>query len=122
MVRDLKSLCPWINRHILNYSFEKFTSAQKKHRSTPSSEENNTNLGGRPVVTTNKEKHDLKIRTRECLDAAATEFHEKRNIAKRDGKYVKKGCLDDIIREHKIKFGLSENIKIDKEAIRNNHF
>jgi hypothetical protein len=124
MVKDLGTSFPWINRHVINYAFDKYTAAQKAIAVEPPIEvvENNSNLGGRPVGTTNKEKHDLKLRTRLCLDVVATEFHEKRNIAKRDGKYVKKGCLDDIIKEQKRKFNLSDNIKIDQSAIRARHY
>ena len=124
MVKELETGFPWINRHVINYAFDKYTAAQKAMAvEAPIADvDNNSNLGGRPVGTTNKEKHDLKSRTRLCLDAVATEFHEKRNIAKRDGKYVKKGCLDDIIKQQKRKFNLSDSVKIDQSAIRARHY
>ena len=64
----------------------------------------------------------MKSRILQCLNACASEFHEEKNIVKRDGKYLKKGCLDEIIKRQKRNFNLSASIKIDKEAIRSRYY
>ena len=49
-------------------------------------------------------------------------FHEQRNIAKSNGKYVKKGCLEKIIQEQKEKYELPDNVIIEKEGIHSQHY
>ena len=56
------------------------------------------------------------------LDAIAHEFHGLRNIAKRDGQNVKKGCIVRIIEAKRIQFNLPDDVKLDKEAIRSWHY
>jgi len=124
MVNDLKASCPWISRHTINFAYEKFIASKEdeledvKVPDTPVTQ----NVGGRPVGSTKEAKLELKTRLRECLNACASEFHEQKNVAKRDGKYLKRGCLEEIIRKQKEIFELSENIKIDKELIRARHY
>ena len=124
MVNDLKAACPWISRHTINFAYEKYIASKEdklddaKVSDTPVTQ----NVGGRPVGSTKEAKLELKTRLRECLNACASEFHEQKNVAKRDGKYLKKGCLEEIIRKQKEIFQLSDNIKIDKELIRARHY
>ena len=60
---------------------------------------------------------DLKSRLRQCLNACASEFHGQKYIAEQDGKYLKKGCLEEIIKKQKKLFKLSNSINKDKEVI-----
>ena len=54
-----------------------------------------TKAARRPNGTTKDAKYNLKIWIHECRNAAAAEFHEQKNIAKRYVKYVfKKGRLE----------------------------
>ena len=63
MAKDLGSSFPWINWHVINYAFNRYIAAQKVMIVEPpiADVDNSSNLGGRPVGTTNKEKHDLKL-------------------------------------------------------------
>ena len=63
IVKDLGSSFPWINQHVINHAFNRYTAAQKVMAVEPpiADVDNNSNLGGRPAGTTNKEKHDLKL-------------------------------------------------------------
>ena len=69
---------------------------------------------GRPNGTTKDAKYNLKLRSHECRNATAAKFHEQKNIAKRDGKYVKKGCFENIIKEQKEKFELPDDVIIER--------
>ena len=123
MVNDLKSVCPWITRHTINFAYGKFIEAKEKTLEEKSPDVIETqNLGGRPVGSTKEAKVEFKSRLRDCLNACASDFHEAKNIAKRDGKYLKKGCLNEIIKKQKKIFKLAENVKIDKEAIRSRYY
>ena len=126
MVKDLKPSCPWISRHTINFAWSKYGKTEAPTQTeTPSASAATPDAVkpvGRPSGSTNDAKYDLKMRREMCLDAAAVEFHEMRNRAKRDGKYVKKGCLENIIKQQKAKFKLSDNIKVHKEAIRSRYY
>ena len=63
---------------------------------------------GRSNGTTNDAKYSLKLYIYECRNAAASEFHEQKNIAKSNGKCVKKGCLEKINKEQKEIYKLPE--------------
>lgn len=81
-----------------------------------------TKAAGRPSGSTKDAKYNLKLRIRECCNAAAAEFHEQKNIAKRDGRYVKKGCLENIIQQQKEIHEVPDDVVIDKEGIRSQHY
>ena len=126
MVKDLKHSCPWISRHSINFAWSKYGKNEAPTQTnTPSASASAPDCikpVGRPSGSTNEAKYDLKLRREVCLDAVAVEFHEQRNIAKRDGKYVKKGYQENIIREQKAKYYLSDDIKVQKEAIRSRYY
>ena len=119
MVNDLKDVYPWISRHTINFAYNKFLELKDTALDleklgdvqVPPSQ------GGWPSGTTKDTKIELKSRIRQCLNACASEFHEEKNIVKRDGKYLKTGCLYEIIKKQKAKFSLLASVKIDKEAI-----
>ena len=126
MVKDLKPSFPWISRHSTNFAWTKYgkneATIQTETPSASASTPDSMKPVGRPSGSTNDAKYDLKLRREKCLDAVAVEFYDMRNITKRDGKYVKKGCLEDIIKEQKIKHNLSDSIRVHKEAIRSRYY
>ena len=74
-------------------------------------------LGGRPIGSTKEAKMELTNRLRQCLNACASKFNEAKNVAKKNGKYLKEGCPNEIIKKQSAVFNLSASTKIDKEAI-----
>ena len=133
MVKDLKGVCPWINRHVINFAYKKYVKKKEDDLKkfdlidlpdleVPVPETSTLKPAGRPNGTTNDAKYSLKLRIRECRNAAAAEFHEQKNIAKSNGKYVKKGCLEKIIKEQKEIYELPDDVIIEKEGIRSRHY
>ena len=107
IVNDGKSVCPWISRHTINFAYGKLIATKEKTFEEESPDVIGTpNLGGQPIGSTKEAKAELKSRLRDYLNACALEFHEEKNIAKRDGKYLKKGCLTEIMKEQKKIFKL----------------
>ena len=89
MVKDLKSVCPWISRHKINFAYNNYVcnsdnsvavtvEASLVETSIPV-----PNVGGRPAGTANEAKHELKVRKRKCLNDVAAEFHDKKNCQMR---------------------------------------
>ena len=78
--------------------------------------------GGRPLGTTDAVKFNQKHITMSCLDAIAHEFHEQKNVAKREGRNEKKGYIERIIEAKRKEFNLPDDVKLDKEAIRARHY
>ena len=105
MVKDLKGVCPWISRHTINFAYNKFVDSKDEALDVANLPDVQVpqNLGGRPIGTTKEAKTELKSRIRQCLNACASDFHEEKNISKRDGKYLKKGCLNEIIKKKQSK-------------------
>ncbi len=101
MVKDLKPSCPWISRHSIDFACTKYGKNEAATQTDSSSASASTLYGVKPVSrpsgSTNDTKYGLKLRREMSLDAIAVEFHEMGHIVKRDGKYVKKGCLDNMI-------------------------
>lgn len=132
MVKDLEGVCPWISRHVINFAYKKYLKEKEGERKESDSPHLPEDLevpptskikpAGRPNGTTKDAKYNLKVRIRDCRNAAAAEFHEQKNIAKKEGKYVKKGCLEDIIRKQKDIFKLPDDIVIGEEGIRSRHY
>ena len=124
MVKDLKNVCPWISRHTINFAYNKYIEAKDEALDVEKLPDVQVlqNLGGRPIGSTREAKMEQKNRLRECLNACASDFNEAKNVARKNGKYLKKGCLNEIIKKQKAIFNLSESIKIDKEAIRSRYY
>ena len=124
MVLELKSSCPWISRDIINYAYKMFLDSKKKDEelkkaSQPSitTTSDPQSKGGRPLGTTDTAKFNQKRITMSYLDAIAHEFHEQKNVAKREGRNVKKGCIERIIEANRKEFNLLDDVKFDKVAI-----
>ena len=64
----------------------------------------------------------MKIRKQKCLDAASILYDVEMKTAKKLGRNIKKGTLEKIIKEQKEKFSLSDDVKIDKEAIHSRYY
>jgi len=122
MVKDLTPSCPWISRHSINFAWTKYGKNEAATETETPSAGGGAKSIGRPSGSTNDAKYDMKMRREMCLDAVAVEFNERRNVAKREGKYVKKGCLENIIKQQKAKYNLSDEVKVDKEAIRSRYY
>ena len=61
MVNDLKSVCPWITRHTINFAYRKFIATKEKRLEEESPDvKGNQSLGGRPVGSTMEAKVELK--------------------------------------------------------------
>ena len=101
MVKDLKPSCPWISRHCINFAWTKYGKNEAAAETETLSAVGGVKAVGRPSGSTNDAKYDLKMRREMCLDAVAVEFNERRNVAKREGRYVKKGCLENLIKQQK---------------------
>ena len=111
MVNDLKATCPWISRHSINFSYGKYMGSKEDKLDVDIPDVAVTqNVGGRPVGSTKEAKLELKCRLRDCLNACTLDFHEHKNATKRDGKYLKRGCLEGIIRKQKKEFKLCQTI------------
>ena len=91
MVKDLKGVCAWINRHVINFAYKKYLKKKEDELKQfdlldlPDLEAPETSTlkpAGRSNGTTNNAKYSLKLRIRECRNAAVAEFHEQKNIAK----------------------------------------
>ena len=129
MVRDLKGVCPWINRHVIDFAYKKFIKSQAKSITSPMVKEDghdipetSTRPRGRPTGTTDSDKLLHKRNVAQAHDAVANEYHQEKIIALNKGKNLKRGCLKKIIEKQKQKFGLDTNIKIDPEAIRSRYY
>ena len=131
MVRDLKGVCPWINRHVIDFAYKKFIKNQAKPITPPvlegdGSDVPDTSTGtrprGRPTGTTFADKMSHKYNLARAHDAAAIEYHREKITALKKGKYVERGCLKKIIEKQKAKFGLEADVKIDPEAIRSRYY
>ena len=130
MVRDLKGVCPWINRHVIDFAFKKFSETQAKLITTPRVEEDgcgvvettSTKTPGRPAGTTDADKLKHKHRVAKAHDTADIEYHNVKMIARKKGKNVERGCLKKIIKTQKQKFGLGDDVKIDPEAIQSRYY
>ena len=94
MVKDLKGVYPWISRHTINFAYNKFVDSKDEVLDVANLPDVQVpqNLGGRPIGTTKEAKTELKSRIRQCLNACASDFHEEKNISKRDGKYLKRAA------------------------------
>ena len=90
MVKDLKPSCPWIPRHCINFTWTIYGKNEASTETETPPAGGGIKSIGRPSGCTNDAKQDLKMRREMCLDAVAVEFNERRNVAKREGKNVKK--------------------------------
>ena len=118
----MKPSCPWISRHCINFVWTKYEKNEAATETETPSAGGCVKSIGKPSGSTNDAKYELKMRREMCLDAAAVEFNERRKVTKREGKYVKKGCLENIIKQQKAKYNLSDEVKVDKEAIRSRYY
>lgn len=64
----------------------------------------------------------MKIRKQKCLDAASILYDIEMKTAKKLGRNIKKGTLEKIIKEKKEMFNISDDVKIDREAIRSRYY
>ena len=130
MVKDLKHVCPWITRHVINFAYEKHTGRWITRAKEPMvvkekeqpTETPKPNVRGRSIRTTNEAKHEMKVRKQKCLEAASLQYDYEMKTAKQRGRYIRRGTLARIIREQKEKFNIPDAIKIDREAIRSRYY
>ena len=100
MVNDLKATCPCISRHSINFAYGKYMGSKEDKLDVDIPDIAVTqNVGGRPIGSTKEAKLELKCQLRDCLNACSSEFHEHKNVAKKDGKNLKRGCLEGIRRK-----------------------
>ena len=131
MVRDLKGVCPWINRHMIDFAYKKFIKNQAKSitplvvegdgRPVPDTS-TGTRPRGRPTGTTFAEKMSYRYNIARAHDAAAIEYHQEKITALNKGKNVERDCLKKIIEKQKKKFGLGADVRIHLEAIRSRYY
>ena len=117
---DMSKDYPWLNRNVINFSYEKYIRNKKcfdpvgiSGSSAVVSAKN-----GRPKGTTDRAKHELKVALRDALNAIAVEFEKEKNIAKALGPTMKRGCLEELISQKRAEYGIPADIKIFKGTIR----
>ena len=100
IVRDLKGVCPWINRHVIDFAFKKFIKTQAKSITSPVVKEyshdvpeTSTRPRGRPTGTTDSDKLQHKYNVARAYDTVAIEYYQEKIIALNKGKNLKRGCL-----------------------------
>ena len=85
MVRDLKGVCPWIIRHVIDFVYKKFIKNQAKSITPPvvegdGSDVPDTSIGtrprGQPTGTMFADKMSHKYNIAQAHDAAAIEYRQ----------------------------------------------
>ena len=112
----MKKDYPWLNRNVINFSYEKFLTNREYFKypvvRAPRVVDNGgeTNKGGRPKGATSEAKRNLKITFRDALNEIAVEYQKEMNTAKSLGFQAKKGCLEDLIIQKKAEFSISDDV------------
>ena len=132
LVAGVKPVCPWISRDAINNEYRRrrkngifyieagasltTTGAVDIARNTVSDITLERKKGGRPVGASNKNKNNLKLAVIASKNEIATLYKAERDQAGK--KRLKRGRLDDIIKEVKERNSLPDDIVIDKPLIR----
>ena len=132
VVKEMKRDFPWITRDVVNYALKVHkkktcavvdsNSVVVDSNSVTSVGDDNSGLerkkGGRPVGTTSSNQLRKDVSYRFCLDDIAIEFDSEKRKASALGKYVPSGCLKRIIKKHKRKYGLGDDVVLKESTIR----
>jgi len=135
IVTEMKSEYPWINRHVVNNSFNIYQqNMAKEGLSVEEESETDDSLevkkASRPSGTTAEAR--LKKETVIYLAhySMAIEYDARKKETKsqrcKDGKMLAKyadlGCLDKIVEKFKKKYGLDNNVEMSRETIRSRSY
>jgi len=75
-----------------------------------------TTKGGRPKGSTNECKDDFELCFLQAKNYATKEYN-KLQVETEPGKHVKKGIIDEIINQAKLKYNLPDHVTIKKDTI-----
>ena len=120
IVENMKGDHPWVTRNTIRHALEKYKfklkeTALQRERDEAAASQYNT--GGRPKGTTKLSKREFDVNLIQCKNEITAEYQSALNDAKALGTCVRKGFMDQLIREKKLAHGISLDVKISPSTI-----
>ena len=110
----------WIDRHAVNYAYEKYKYKLKEEalqRERDAAAAGSSNVGGRPQGSTKESKRETELRLIDCKNAITKEYASVVVDAKVLGATVRVGYLKQLIHEKKLAYGVPPSTKIPNSTI-----
>ena len=120
IVENMKDDHPWVTRNTIRHALEKYKFKLKEtalQRERDEAARAQYNTGGRPKGTTKLSKREFEVNLIHCKNEITDEYQSALNDAKALGACVRKGFMDQLIREKKLAHGIPLDVKISPSTI-----